>query len=92
LIPYENFCNLFLFDASGKLPGGNGISFNWNLLQKYTLEKPFLLSGGINDSQVNAIKNFSHKQFAGIDINSQFEIKPAFKDIDKIKKFIDKIN
>jgi len=32
---YEAFCDYFLFDAFGKKAGGNGITFNWELLQKY---------------------------------------------------------
>ncbi|MFA6794762.1 MAG: phosphoribosylanthranilate isomerase, partial [Proteiniphilum sp.] len=34
------------------------------------------------------IKSFVHPRFAGIDINSRFEIEPALKDIERIKKFI----
>jgi len=34
---YENYCELFLFDAFGKKAGGNGTTFNWELLQKYHL-------------------------------------------------------
>lgn len=84
---YEPFCNYFLFDAFGKNAGGNGISFNWNLLQKYKGQTPFLLSGGIDETMTETILNISHDKFAGIDINSGFEIAPALKDIKKIKKF-----
>jgi len=91
LSKYTNFCDYFLFDASGKLPGGNGVSFNWELLQKYTLKTPFLLSGGIHDKQIEKIRNLNHKQLVGIDINSGFEIKPALKNIDKINNFIKQV-
>ena len=30
---YVPYCTYFLFDASGKLRGGNGRVFNWNLLK-----------------------------------------------------------
>ncbi len=84
---YEPYCEYFLFDAFGKNAGGNGIVFNWDLLQKYTGKIPFLLSGGIDDTLVKEIKSINHPKFAGIDINSGFEIKPALKDIKNIEKF-----
>ena len=88
---YKTYCSYFLFDAKGKMAGGNGITFNWNLLHKYQNKTPFLLSGGIDETMINKIKNLKHRQFKGIDINSKFEIKPAFKDINKIKKLITEI-
>lgn len=33
LAPYENVCDFFLFDTKGKLPGGNGYTFNWEVLK-----------------------------------------------------------
>ncbi|MFD1293508.1 phosphoribosylanthranilate isomerase [Lutibacter holmesii] len=84
---YQNVCDFLLFDTKGKDYGGNGVKFNWQVLQKYQGETPFLLSGGISKVDANEIKNISHKAFAGIDINSGFEIKPAFKNIANIKEF-----
>lgn len=84
---YEPFCDYFLFDAFGKQAGGNGIVFNWELLNNYKGVIPFLLSGGINDSMVDTIKNFNHPKFVGIDINSGFETAPAIKNIKNIKAF-----
>ena len=89
---YHTYCDYFLFDASGEFAGGNGVTFNWNLLQNYKGKTPFLLSGGINETMVSEIKKIKHKGFAGIDINSGFETKPAVKDIPKIKKFKEQLN
>ncbi len=88
---YETFCNLFLFDAFGKKAGGNGIIFNWNLLQNYKGETPFLLSGGIDKTMVAEIKQINHPKFMGIDINSGFEIEPALKNTKQIKLFKDEL-
>ncbi|MCK5637993.1 MAG: phosphoribosylanthranilate isomerase, partial [Flavobacteriaceae bacterium] len=44
---YENVCDYFLFDTKGKEKGGNGITFNWKLLDNYSSNKPYFLSGGI---------------------------------------------
>ncbi len=92
LVNYHSYCDFFLFDASGKLAGGNGVTFNWNLLHKYNGKTPFLLSGGIDETMVSEIKKITHQMLAGIDINSGFEIKPAVKDIQKIKNFKEQLN
>lgn len=84
---YESFCDYFLFDAFGKNSGGNGITFNWELLKKYKGKTSFLLSGGIDETMANTINNINHPQFVGVDVNSGFEIEPALKDIKKIKTF-----
>ncbi len=85
---YLNAADYFLFDTKGKLKGGNGKIFDWNILKRYNLNKPFLLSGGISPEHLQEIKKFTHPQFAGIDINSGFEIKPGIKNYKKLKHFI----
>ena len=88
---WQPFCEYFLFDTHGKGYGGTGKKFDWHLLQDYKLEKPFILSGGIAEEDVAEIKKIKHKAFAGIDLNSKFEIEPGFKNIEKLKSFIDEI-
>ena len=88
---WQPFCEYFLFDTHGKGYGGTGKKFDWNLLQDYKLEKPFVLSGGISFEDVAEIKKIKHKSFAGIDLNSKFEIEPGVKNIENIKSFIDEI-
>lgn len=84
---YENYCNYFLFDTKGANYGGNGVKFNWKILQKYKENVPFLLSGGISKKDIEEIKKIKHSAFEGVDINSGFEIEPALKNIEEIKKF-----
>ena len=84
---YKSFCDLFLFDSAGSNPGGNGTSFDWNLLKKYDNEKPFLLSGGIGLENVEDIIALSKTlPIYGIDVNSLFEIEPGLKDITKLEE------
>lgn len=85
--PYENYCSYFLFDTKGKHYGGNGVKFNWEILNKYKGRIPFLLSGGISKNDVDEIKKIHHIAFKGVDINSGFEIEPGLKNIEEIKKF-----
>lgn len=88
---YEPFCDYFLFDTKGKLPGGNGYAFNWEILKNYKGETPFFLSGGINNTHKNILKKLDVSQLHAIDLNSGFEIEPALKDISLLKKFIEDV-
>jgi len=93
--PYEDVCDFFLFDTKGKLPGGNGYVFDWNVLTNYPSTKPFFLSGGIGLDQVEKLKEFINNEASkycyAIDVNSKFEIEPGLKNIEKLKKFKNKI-
>ncbi len=90
-VDYEPVVDYFLFDTKGKLPGGNGQVFNWDILAGYALKTPFLLSGGIGLKHLPAIKTFSHPQLAGIDVNSGFEARPGYKKINELKTFFHEI-
>ena len=88
---FSPFCEYFLFDTKGENAGGNGLKFNWQLLDDYKLKTPFLLSGGISGEDIEEIKKIKHTAFAGIDINSRFEISAGIKNIELIKNFINEI-
>jgi phosphoribosylanthranilate isomerase len=77
-----------LFDTKTPAHGGSGKKFNWEVLEAYQGETPFILSGGISPEDVEQIKNIKHPKFAGIDINSRFETAPGMKDVETIKNFI----
>lgn len=85
------FVDYFLFDTKGKLLGGNGIKFNWKNLDKYHLNKPYFLSGGIGLEDVSNIIAFleqpASKYCYGIDVNSQFELEAGFKNKEKLQQF-----
>lgn len=87
---YEDNVDYFLFDTKGRLPGGNGITFDWKLLESYKLETPFFLSGGIGLTGLDSVKEFLKSKAAkncyGIDVNSRFEKKPGLKNLSKLKR------
>ncbi len=85
---YEGKCNFFLFDTAGPQAGGNGFSFDWSLLNNYNGSTPFLLSGGIGPADAIKVFEVAHPQFAGIDINSKFEMYPGKKNISSLTTFI----
>ena len=88
---YVGAADLFLFDTKCKTVGGSGEQFDWQVLQAYDGEVPFLLSGGIGPDDAERIKNFHHPKCIGIDLNSKFEIEPALKDVEKLKQFLVKV-
>ncbi|MDT0541038.1 phosphoribosylanthranilate isomerase [Croceitalea sp. P059] len=91
LQPFEEVCDYFLFDTKGKLPGGNGYTFDWSILENYPSTKPYFLSGGIGLNNLRQIEEFLKKPESkychAIDVNSRFEDEPGLKNIDDLKKF-----
>ena len=78
LEPFETICDYYLFDTKGKLHGGNGTTFNWQILQKYKSKKPLFLSGGLGLEEIEKLHKLNLPIFA-IDVNSKFEIQPGLK-------------
>ena len=89
--PYENVCDHFLFDTKGKLPGGNGYTFSWDILKDYSSTKPYFLSGGIGINEIENIKSFfksdASKYCYALDVNSKFEVEAGLKNIALLKEF-----
>ena len=93
LTPFLPLVDYFLFDTKGKERGGNGVQFDWSVLEAYPYEKPFFLSGGIGLKDVLAIQKIidSNVPIYALDINSKFEIEPGLKNINEVKTFKNKL-
>ena len=92
--PYMNIADLFLFDAKppkgSDLPGGNGVAFDWEIMDDIPENVPYMLSGGLNSENiVEAIERTGTK---GIDISSGVETAPGVKDVKLIEDFLDRLN
>lgn len=85
---YHGACDYFLFESKTPQRGGTGRQFDWTLLNRYTGQTPFFLSGGLNAGSARAIRQFRHPQLAGIDLNSRFETSPGIKDVERIRLFL----
>lgn len=87
--PYDAVCDYYLFDTGGLKEsfGGTGKQFDWTILTKAKIEKPFFLSGGIGPDDAPKVKAFKHPDFFGVDINSLFEKEPGVKDMAKVLHF-----
>ena len=79
---FENKVDAFLFDTKGKEKGGNGYTFNWEILKNYPSKKPFILSGGIGLEEVDPLREILKTDLPihAIDVNSKFETAPGLKD------------
>lgn len=88
---FENVVDYFLFDTKGEGYGGHGTAFNWNILDKYTLNVPFFIAGGVSNDNIGLLLKYSHPMFRGVDVNSKYEISPGLKDIQALKKLFSKI-
>ena len=88
LEPYKPYCDYFLFDTKGKEKGGNGFTFNWDVLKDYDNEKPFFLSGGLNLENIGKVKELGDLNILAIDVNSGFETEPGLKDVESIKRLM----
>ncbi len=86
---YDAVCDYYLFDTGGvhESPGGTGKQFDWDILKKAKIEKPFFLSGGISVDDAVRVKAFKHPDFFGVDLNSRFEAEPGIKDMAKVLQF-----
>ena len=68
--------------------GGTGKTFDWSK-NKFETKKPIIIAGGLNcDNVEDAIKVFLPY---GVDVSSGVELEDGKKDLNLIKKFIDKV-
>ena len=85
LKPYVNHVDFFLFDTKTDKHGGSGKTFDWRVLDKYSLNMPFFLSGGISLDNLSEIAKIEHPHLYGVDLNSRFETAPGVKNIEDLR-------
>ena len=85
---YERVADMLLLDTAAASKGGSGKKFDWNLLDEADIKTDFLLSGGIGPDDTPAIALLRHPHLIGIDINSRFESRPGYKDIELLSRFL----
>jgi phosphoribosylanthranilate isomerase len=87
---FRNIASLLLYEAKAPetlvnaLPGGNGITFDWNLLAN--MQGQFMLSGGLTPENVVEAIRITHAPI--VDVSSGVESAPGVKDSGLIAKFI----
>lgn len=87
---YIGTADLFLFDAKppagSDLPGGNGVAFDWEIMDQWADDVPYMLSGGLDAE--NVIEALSRSNAPGVDVSSGVESSPGKKDTALIHEFL----
>jgi phosphoribosylanthranilate isomerase len=87
---YEDVVDRILFDAKpprgAVLPGGNGLAFDWTILRHVRTRKPWMLSGGLDASNVGEAVRISGA--GAVDVSSGVESAPGVKDPQRIAAFV----
>ena len=87
---YRDCVDWLLFDAKpprdAQHPGGNGLAFDWVILQGQQFGRPAMVSGGLEPD--NVAKAIEISMLDGVDVSSGVESAPGIKSIDKIANFI----
>lgn len=80
----------FLLDAKAPagavLPGGNGVPFDWALLDGLQIDKPWMLAGGLTPENVREAIEKTH--VLQVDVSSGVESAPGIKDKALMESFI----
>jgi phosphoribosylanthranilate isomerase len=87
---YAAVADRLLFDAraprEATRPGGLGRPFDWRLLERLDVELPFMLSGGLDATNVAEALRITRAP--GVDVSSGVERAPGDKDPNRIHAFI----
>jgi phosphoribosylanthranilate isomerase len=87
---YEGAAEHLMFDAKppkdAELPGGNGVAFDWTLLDDVKLHRPWFLAGGLDPWNVTEAVKLSRAPL--VDVSSGVERGPGVKDPDLITAFL----
>ena len=89
---YQGVAEWLMFDAlapkdmKGALPGGNALSFDWNILARANIPTPWILAGGLNLENVKEAMSTSGAKV--VDVSSGVEKQPGVKCVEKIQSFI----
>ena len=89
---YQGVADWLMFDAlapkdmKGALPGGNALSFDWNILARAKIPTPWILAGGLNLENVKEAMSTSGAKV--VDVSSGVEKQPGVKCVEKIRSFI----
>jgi len=90
---YLDVADRILLDAKpprgADLPGGNGVAFDWSLLESLDLDHRFMLSGGLNPETVTAALGATG--ISGVDVSSGVESAPGLKDAQLIADFVNAV-
>ena len=85
---FESCTDLFLFNIRCGTKTGRNREDALKMVEAYNGKTPFLLGGNIGLDDAEAVKSLHYPQFAGVDLNEQFEVSAGIKDVERLQKFI----
>lgn len=87
---YRSNTEFMLFDAkappASAIPGGNGLTFDWHLLDGVRGRIDYMLSGGL--TAANVAEAIRIAQPFAVDVSSGVETTPGVKSADLIRRFL----
>ncbi|MEO0327164.1 MAG: phosphoribosylanthranilate isomerase [Pseudomonadota bacterium] len=92
--PYFGVADHIMFDAKApkgsEIPGGNGVAFDWSLMDQWPTSMPYILSGGLSAQNIRGALNQTGTKM--IDVSSGVESSPGAKEPDMIHEFLAGLN
>jgi len=90
ILAHAGIADRLLLDAKppkgSALPGGNGLAFDWGVLDALDASLPYMLSGGLDPD--NVADALSRTRAIGVDVSSGVESAPGIKDPERIRAFL----
>jgi phosphoribosylanthranilate isomerase len=87
---YKNLVEYILFDSKppvkSKIPGGNALAFDWKILENFSADYKWILSGGLDQTNIGKAIAITKTNF--IDVSSGVETEPGVKNSRYIKTFV----
>ena len=87
---YADVADRLMFDAKpprdSKRPGGNALTFDWQLIAKESWSKPWILAGGLTPQ--NVTDAIAASGATAVDVSSGVEDAPGVKNPENIRGFI----
>lgn len=89
ITPYAPFVAGYLLDAYVKgEPGGTGTVFDWDIITQLSMDRPYILAGGLNVDNIEQAIQLAAP--SAIDVSSGVEVQPGVKDHALVREFVAK--
>lgn len=87
---YKSIIDLFIIDTPSHNYGGTGQSYDWSILKAIPTEIPYLIAGGIDEQNVEAISklNLTHQGYdiaSGIETNNDKDFTKMINIVERVK-------
>lgn len=92
-VEYRGIVDYIIFDSkppkNSNLPGGNAVSFDWDILSNIDIDMKYMLSGGLNIDNVSSAIEQTKVRY--IDLSSGVESSSGVKSKELIRSLFEKV-